>query len=607
MASVAVEVSDPILGLRRIAATYNPSSQKWDAFVPGNALSENSDISVRVVAEDSSYNQGATTKNYHAIVDNVPPLIEVSAPTSGAIVGSLGFRLYGQVIDATRIRALTVTVATDVKDATPNVAVAADGRYSTSIRRGVLEDATVAAITLTALDSQSNATALRIGVAVSGNDPLVQRVIDRATFGAVPGLLDTLTATGPLTYIEQQLDPLGIDDSAFESEFGTDAPEHKGQLQELAISRAIHSRRQLQSIMTLFWDNHFNTEFRSHGSTAFELAEHEAFRSNAFGQFRTLLGISAKSAAMLSYLNLKRSHKQAPNENYPRELLEVHTLGSDGEFSQRDVEEAARAFTGWRLLDGRFAFQSSWHDYEEKVLLGTVLPAGQGQADGEKVLDAVAAHPSTARHVCAKLAELLVSDLPPDTVVEACKNTFLDAADSPDQIAQVLRVIVSSPAFSAPEGWGSKVNPPFEFVIGVARIADIRSGFWELRKALGLMEMPLFDNPLPIGYPEQGIDWINASQLLQRMAFGAQIASDPNRLDILERVRDNAPETPDGVLSYLFELILGEQPDWFAWVSARDILTANGTRDFNLDAPGVEQRLRQTVSAIFGMPANSLQ
>ena len=195
------------------------------------------------------------------------------------------------------------------------------------------------------------------------------------------------------------------------------------ELQRYQLLHAIHSKRQLREVMTVFWDNHFNTDIHTHENVDYEVAENDLFRANALGNFRELLDISAKSPAMLYYLNGASSVAIDPNENYARELMELHTLSVDGGYTQQDVDEVARAFTGWTVVDHQLFFNAAEHDDLPKVVLGLGL-TGSGMGEGEEVLDRMAAHPSTAGFICEKLITLFVDEAPPNALVSDCSTEF---------------------------------------------------------------------------------------------------------------------------------------------------------------------------------------
>ena len=328
------------------------------------------------------------------------------------------------------------------------------------------------------------------------------------------------------------------------------------ELGEAKLVRAVYSERQLEEVLVDFWFNHFNV-FARKGQAEIYVGEYEreAIRPHVLGGFRELLGATAKSPAMLVYLDnwmsadphaaaqmkrlpRRRGPAQTPpnpapqgrmmrglNENYARELLELHTLGVDGGYTQQDVVEVARAFTGWtigRPHDPGFRFALAMHDRGAKKILGHTLPSGGGIEDGEKVLDIIASHPATGRHIAFKLAQRFVSDTPPPDLVDRATQTFHSTKGN---LREVVRTIVTSPEFFASDTYRAKVKTPFEFVVSALRAtgADIRSGQSVVRALAGL-GMPLYLCQPPTGYDETAETWVSSGALVNRMNFALAVS-----------------------------------------------------------------------------------
>jgi uncharacterized protein (DUF1800 family) len=348
-----------------------------------------------------------------------------------------------------------------------------------------------------------------------------------------------------------------------------------GELQSARVARAVASERQLQEVVTDFWLNHFSV-FAGKDRIRYYLPEYEAsIRTHALGSFRELLGVVAKSPAMLLYLDnaqsvadstqptlrrrvsdaqARRMLERAPrmrqlpdsqrsqmseqllarrarglNENYARELLELHTLGVDGGYTQQDVIEVARVLTGWTVDrnptgNGQFQFRAQTHDAGAKRVLGTVFPAGRGQEEGEAVLDLLARHPSTARFIATKLTRRLVSDSPPAALVQRAARVFTETRGD---IRAVVRVIAASPEFWASSAWRAKVKSPFEVVVstmrGLGAQPDSSPRSAQMMARLG---QPLYGHQAPNGWPETGDAWMNTGAILNRINFGMAVASD---------------------------------------------------------------------------------
>jgi uncharacterized protein (DUF1800 family) len=304
-------------------------------------------------------------------------------------------------------------------------------------------------------------------------------------------------------------------------------------LVEAKLLRAVYSERQLAEVLADFWFNHFNV-FARKGQTERFLTEYDrdVIRPRVFGKFRDLLGATAKSPAMLFYLdNAMNGRNGSINENYARELMELHTLGVDGGYTQEDVVNVAKAFTGWSIgppqFGDGFRFAVRLHDRSEKTVLGQTLRAGGGIEDGERVLDILASHPSTAKHIAFKLAQRFVSDAPPPALVERAAARFRDTSGD---LREVTRTIISSPEFFAPAAYRAKVKTPLEFVISALRAtgAEVTTALPAAR-ALADMGMPLFLCQPPTGYDDTAEAWISSGSLVSRINFALALSKNQLR------------------------------------------------------------------------------
>ncbi|MDQ3995969.1 MAG: DUF1800 domain-containing protein [Gemmatimonadota bacterium] len=327
-------------------------------------------------------------------------------------------------------------------------------------------------------------------------------------------------------------------------------------LQAAKVARAVASERQLQEVMVDFWENHFSV-FAGKGQTRLYLTHYDrdVIRPRAFGKFRELLGAVARSPAMLFYLDNWRSAADSSrttlgaarggrcaargprcepairrrprglNENYARELLELHTLGVDGGYTQQDVIEVARALTGWSIdpREGTFVFQPAIHDADEKLVLGHQLRGGRGIEDGEEVLDIIARHPATARHIAQKLAVRFVSDSPPAALVARAAETF---RRTDGDIRAVVRTIVTSPEFFSRAAYRTKVKSPFELVASALRVMNAEIDTTpRTAQVVARLGQPVFGRQTPDGWPESGAEWMNAGAILNRINFGLALAA----------------------------------------------------------------------------------
>jgi uncharacterized protein (DUF1800 family) len=410
---------------------------------------------------------------------------------------------------------------------------------------------------------------------IPATDEQIVHLLNRVSFGPAAGDIETVRRMGVDAYLEQQLRPsllpksqlldqrlseLSTLDASLTSlaeKYGPppgakDLPpderkemEKRQQIivQELAeakILRAILSPAQLQEAMVDFWFNHFNV-FAGKGADKVFIGgyERDAIRPYALGKFRDLLDATAHHPAMLFYLDnwlntdpnsiIARNRKIGINENYAREIMELHTLGVNGGYTQQDVTALARILTGWGLGEGRemadravFYFEPRRHDYGEKIWLSYDV-RGAGAPEVEQALDILARHPSTAKHIAYELAQYFVADNPPQSLVDKLAAAF---RSSDGDIATVLRTL-----FHAPEFWDAKYaqkkfKPPFRYVVSALRAADaVPPGDTRMiQGAIGQMGEPLYHCLTPNGYANTNDQWLNSDALLKRIDFAKKLS-----------------------------------------------------------------------------------
>ena len=313
------------------------------------------------------------------------------------------------------------------------------------------------------------------------------------------------------------------------------------ELIESRLLRAVHSPRQLEEVLVDFWLNHFNV-FNGKGPTRLLLTSYErdAIRPHVMGRFRDLLLATARHPAMLHYLDNWQS--QAPredvpatpvangrrlglNENYGRELLELHTLGVDGGYSQDDVIAVARCFTGWTIYDpakyGEFQFNPAVHDRKEKLVLGHRIAEGGGEEDGLRVIEILARHPSTARFISRKLAQRFVADVPPQSLVDRMADTF---TRTDGDLRAVIETMFLSREFLSEGAWRAKLKSPLELVVSAVRAtgANVVDAS-PLAQRIADLGQPLYGKAEPTGYPDTMAAWANSAGFLGRMNFAAAL------------------------------------------------------------------------------------
>ena len=402
-------------------------------------------------------------------------------------------------------------------------------------------------------------------------------------------------------------DPLGMDPNAVPRAISDDSKRPARVVEELAMAktlRAIYSERQLQQVMDDFWFNHFNV-FAGKGEVKWYLTSYErdVIEPHAFGKFRDLVTATAQSPAMLFYLDnflsadpnaaqrlaaqraMRQQMRRGPygypprpaqqqgqnkkppqrglNENYGRELMELHTLGVDGGYTQKDVTEVARCFTGWTIEKPReyprFKFEERLHDPDPKIVLGKKIHAG-GIKDGEEVIALLTKNPNTARFISTKLARRFVSDTPPPALVDRMAREF---QKSDGDIRQVLRTMIYSPEFWTRETYRAKIKTPFELVVSSVRAlgTDVDTPM-PLVQWTGRIGEPLYQCQPPTGYSDKAETWVNTGALLNRLNFSLALAGNKvrgSRSDVVALLGSDSSSDPKSALGRAVQVFLGGQ------------------------------------------------
>lgn len=376
-------------------------------------------------------------------------------------------------------------------------------------------------------------------------------LLNRTSFGVTSVSLAKVQEMGLSEYLEQQLDYESIDTTGLEnlldfhfpyinqdplelgSKFPGDVIEITKQMTAATQYRQMYSERQLYEVMVEFWTNHFNIDINNgFGPILKPKDDREVIRKHALGNFGDLLFASARSPAMLFYLDNYYNVAAAPNENYARELMELHTLGVDGGYTEQDIKEVARCFTGWSIGfpgsgpdEGKFLFYSDAHDNGEKRVLGQRIRANGGVNDGLQVLGMLTAHPATANHIATKLCRHFIADEPDTATVEEVASAF---SSSNGEIKDTLRALFNSSAFR--KSYDKKFTTPSQFLGRIMRIVMDASGSYPRdngqmfnRAQLLLGQLP-FIWPSPDGYPQTQAHWSNTGALLNRWRLSFLLA-----------------------------------------------------------------------------------
>jgi uncharacterized protein (DUF1800 family) len=500
--------------------------------------------------------------------------------------------------------------------------------------------------------------------------------LNRMAFGPRPGDLAAFDALGSTdedrlyAYIDQQLDPGSIDDSGFEARMaeaafttlgkslaqlwadhivnpGSDYSFRTLPIRETecaAFIRAVYSRRQLIEVLADFWHNHFNVYGWGYPAYAvFVHYDRDVIRGHILGNFRQMLEAVATSTAMLYYLDNYTNSRAGPNENWAREVFELHTLGaenylgverqsdvpvdSDGRpigYVDDDVYEATRCFTGWTVANsdsgpggntGLFLYRDDWHDRFQKTVLGQFIPADQvAMKDGRDVMDMLAAHPGTARFVCRKLCRRLISDDPPESVVQSAADLFRAQKDAPDQLKQVVRHILRSMEFRTT--WGEKIKRPFEAVVSALRATDAdftiklddgdsNSFLW----LYGNIGQDLYYWRSPDGYPDFKEAWQSTTSMVMRWRMFnwlVDVTDDAGnyRLDILGQTPEDV-RSPNALADLWITRILGRTMDAADRQRIVEFMAQGRNPDYDLPLDTdvyVQARLRAMIGLILMSP-----
>lgn len=529
--------------------------------------------------------------------------------------------------------------------------------------------------------------------------PAVVRWLNRASFGATPGAVAELMALGGSddarwqAWVDQQLDPAAIADPVVDARLtpashptlfkslGQLWTDHHAETANYGVRmrpiveaecaklvRAVYSRRQGYEVLVDFWHDHFST-FGWHydGGTVFPHYDRDVIRIHALGNFRTLLGAVTRATTMMYYLDLRSNRRDGPNENYARELVELHTLGAENyagvlrpddpslplgvgndganvrlKYVDEDVYNATRALTGWTIRDGHwqfpaendgsFVYRPGWHDNYSKWFLNRFLQSYKGEEDGEIVLNTLAAHPGTARHVCRKLCRRLIADNPPESILASAAAVFGSQWQAPDQLRQVVRHILLSNEFKT--AFNLKVARPFQATAAALRAlsADFtpvwdNAAPWTTSEEFSSRLQSTGQRPFywaaPNGYPDRQEAWSSSGalamtwKLLTRLTELRQDRNNPGSPLIADIVQQTTTALPAGqrsanaIVDYWFARLYGYQPEPARRTVLVDFMRQNAAAGDSLDLAtdawnGNNLRLHYTQSRLRTLVAMAL-
>jgi uncharacterized protein (DUF1800 family) len=478
----------------------------------------------------------------------------MTSQANGSTVSRTGVTLVGRITDPATVRSLSAQIVGATTSQSTIGVDATSGQFAYRLFEETVGTGANVSVRFR-LERTSGAVEEPTFTFAAANDETgVNIALSRMTFGATPALVSRVKQMGFAAYVNEQLAPASINDSGFAAldTTGLQIAVYPNQtlnpynfednIQSVKFATAAYSEKQLQEVMAHFWDNHF----WSVREDAFEASiggkdEFDTYRRLAFGTFRDLLVASAKNGVMMDYLDNDGSRRNAVNENYARELLELHTVGVNGGYGNADVAAVARILTGWsqesfddpRFDTGnvkdnvRFVFKSSNHDTGDKLVpflnrTFTGRTGDDGVREGEELLDALANHPKTQEYICGKLVTMLVADQTPASFVTLCTSTW---AQTGGNIGSILRAILTSPAFrTTVEYRNAKVKTPFEYSVGFARNFNVRPNtnrrldfYYRMRNLNNEAGMNFQNYPVPTGFAEDSQSWLGAASLLSRM------------------------------------------------------------------------------------------
>jgi uncharacterized protein (DUF1800 family) len=492
-------------------------------------------------------------------------------------------------------------------------------------------------------------------------DKLNFKVMNRLAFGVNSTLTTQITDIGGIdNWLDDQLSSnqiqTNLDDGKnnnLQDKMDDYYLRYHYRLEVLPTVRPLHADNQLQAVMARFWDNHFNTNFGDHLLGFHELGERDQFYLKALGNFKDLVMFSAKSAVMSRYLNGNTNVKGKPNENFAREIMELHTLGVEGGYTDEDIKQLARIFTGWSFAGDnvytryrsihsnlypmyKFDFNATNHDdgdnkpflttvpdtpdYDDGVGTRTIASRSgdDGVIEGEKAIDILAKHPTTAKYLCTKLTKFLVSDNPLEDTINACKNEFIFQQEASDQIAKVIKVIFNTDEFKDIASSKRKLKDSQEYYLSIGRLLEIDALKYNAENSnygnLGWniyndQSQRFFQKPEPTGYPEVSSQWNKTDIAFSKITQLNRILQDNRdnykKVDLIKFFKDKNLTTAKEIIEFLLPKITAGYYDGAFVQQAYDILRPNNAK-FNIDSNSSNTKLQKLLGFLLASPEFNL-
>jgi uncharacterized protein (DUF1800 family) len=431
-------------------------------------------------------------------------------------------------------------------------------------------------------------------------------LLRRAGFGTTPDELKHYVQLGYNKALNELLNPKQIDNSQLETNIQKQNFDYTNldELKRWWIYRMAFTKCPLEEKMTLFWHGHFATSDRKVKNPYAMYGQNQLFRKYAFGRFDDLLMAISKDPAMIIWLDNQQNRQSSPNENYAREIMELFTLGI-GNYTEKDVKEAARAFTGWTTLPDGFFLRSNQHDYGYKTFLGVT-----GNLNGTDIIKILASQRVTGHFLANKLVKFFVADDPDSGMVNRIAQVYIDSNHS---IKAMLHALFSDPVFLSEKAYHAKIKSPAELVIGSVKLLQVKTLDHNLPKIMASMGQDLFAPPNVKGW-DGGKAWIATDTMMERFNFASLITSNKfNRLEQYTSASDlmykQGLRNARQVVNYFAELLVDGDMPQSTYTTLTNYMSSNstGTKTTKImDNQTLDAKLRGVVHLIMTLPTYQL-